>query len=270
MNTGLRLGSLQPYSRGAVGDTIGSREPATYTPRKFAISDLLSFSSLRPHLWQVVVLLSLSLLVIYGGGTSEAAIQSEHPKTNNTTESATTIALSNQTISDDTLIIENVQLSDGGFVVVQGSRYVFDNVPNPIGVSPYLPSGTHQRVSIQLTADAITNRTAGRVAAIVHRDDGDEAFEHFENASADQPYLNSAGEPVADTASIQAAGIESGRTQSRVQSPTSDTRRSSESASTTRIPTASTPSSDSSPLPENALGLALGAVLVVLVAISQR
>ncbi|WP_254538691.1 DUF7282 domain-containing protein [Halomarina litorea] len=270
MNTELRLGSLQLYSREAVGGTIGSKGAATNIPRKSTISDLLRFFPLRPRLWQVVVLLSLSILVVLGGGTPETAIQSELPSTNNTTESTATIVLSNQTISDDTLIIESVQLSDGGFVVVQGSRYVFDNVPNPIGVSSYLPSGTHQRVSIQLTADAITNRTAGRVAAIAHRDDGDEEFEHFENASADQPYLDSAGEPVADIASIQAAGIEAGTTQSRVQSPNSDTRRSSESASTTRIPTASTPSSDSSPLPENALGLALGAVLVVFVAISQR
>ncbi|MWG35277.1 hypothetical protein GQS65_12395 [Halomarina oriensis] len=103
--------------------------------------------------------------------------------------------------------MEQVALPDGGFVVVHGSRYVFDDVQSPITVSMYLESGTHRNVRISLPVELATSQMGGQLAVVAHHDDGDRVFEYFDNESLDVPYRNTRGEVVDETAFVRAPGV---------------------------------------------------------------
>ncbi|WP_049924373.1 DUF7282 domain-containing protein [Halopiger djelfimassiliensis] len=92
--------------------------------------------------------------------------------------------------------IDEVSLSEGGFVVVT------DDGDDPIAVSDYLEAGTHENVTVE-TDEGGTSELVGRLTATVHRDtDDDGEYTYAEtDGEEDRPYLE-AGFPVSDTATV--------------------------------------------------------------------
>ena len=109
------------------------------------------------------------------------------------------ITFTDQDGDGESVVVEEVTLSDGGFVVVTDGD-------DPRAVSEYLDSGTHENVTVERNDD---EELAGRLTATVHRDttgDGSYAYEETDGAE-DRPYLED-GFPVADTATVTTTGID--------------------------------------------------------------
>jgi hypothetical protein len=111
--------------------------------------------------------------------------------------------MGNQTVRNGTVTVDRVVLPDGGFVVLQSQRYVFDGRPDPVGSSAYLPPGEHRDVPIRVSPRAAAPESTARVAAVAHQDSGgDRALTRYTNASEADPPYRAAGDAVADTASV--------------------------------------------------------------------
>ncbi|WP_222915764.1 CARDB domain-containing protein [Natrinema sp. SYSU A 869] len=94
-----------------------------------------------------------------------------------------------------TVTIQEVSLSDGGYIVLT------DGGDEPLAVSEHLEAGTHENVTIEREDDA-TRELVGQLTATVHRDTGDDSFAYYEtDGEEDQPYLED-GFPVSDTATV--------------------------------------------------------------------
>jgi hypothetical protein len=97
---------------------------------------------------------------------------------------------------DGTLVtVESVGLSDGGFVTVRKESATGALV----GVSKYLPAGTHADVLLRVQEPVRRGRT---YVVVVHRDtDGDATFDwETSGGEEDVPYTDGEGRPVADRA----------------------------------------------------------------------
>ncbi len=97
--------------------------------------------------------------------------------------------------SDTTSVeIDEVMLSDGGFVVIT------DGGDSALAVSAYLDSGTHENVTIESDDEA---ELVGQLTATVHKDTTDDESYAYEatDGAEDQPYLED-GFPVSDTATV--------------------------------------------------------------------
>ncbi|ELZ06518.1 DUF7282 domain-containing protein [Natrialba aegyptia] len=96
--------------------------------------------------------------------------------------------------------IDEVSLSDGGFVVITANS----DGSESIAVSEPLEAGTHENVTVELADDA-DRELLGRLTATVHQDtDDDETYTYGESdGEEDRPYLD-AGYPVSATATVTA------------------------------------------------------------------
>jgi PGF-CTERM protein len=116
------------------------------------------------------------------------------------------VTMADQSTDGETVVVDSVTLSDGGFVTVHDATVtegaVFDSVR---GTSAYLAPGTHEDVRVTLDDPVEQNTT---LVPMAHRDtDGDEAYTFVETeGSADGPYV--AGGAVVDTATVTYAGGE--------------------------------------------------------------
>ncbi|RKD93894.1 DUF7282 domain-containing protein [Halopiger aswanensis] len=106
------------------------------------------------------------------------------------------IAFADQQGDGTSVTIESVSLSDGGFVVIT------DGGSEPIAVSDYLSSGSHENVTVERD-EAANRELTGQLTATVHQDtDGDETYTYAESeGEEDRPYLED-GFPVSDTATV--------------------------------------------------------------------
>lgn len=106
------------------------------------------------------------------------------------------IEFDDQQSDGENVTIEEVYLSDGGFIVVT------DGSDESLAVSEYLGSGTHEDVTIDRDEDA-DDELVGQLTATVHQDTtNDEEFVHEESEGEDdQPYLED-GFPVEDSAAV--------------------------------------------------------------------
>jgi hypothetical protein len=91
--------------------------------------------------------------------------------------------------------IDEVTLSDGGFVVIT------DSDDETVAVSEYLGDDTHENVTVE--SDDNETELAGQLTATVHQDtSGDETYMYEEtDGEEDRPYLED-GYPVSDTAAV--------------------------------------------------------------------
>jgi len=177
------------------------------------------------------------------------------------------VEIGNQTVRNGTVTVDRVVLPEGGYVVLQSERYVFDGREDPVGNSSYLPPGTHRDVEIELSPRAVRPGATARVAAVAHRDSGgDRSLTRYLNGSdADPPYRTD-GAPVADTASITSPSTP---TEARTETdPGSGAGGTSSTVTETEIGTGTTSStggSDGGGLsPGEAVGAAVGTVLTLL------
>ncbi len=92
--------------------------------------------------------------------------------------------------------IQEVTLSDGGYVVIT------DGGDEPLAVSDRLEAGTHENVTVEREDDA-SRELVGQLTATVHQDtSAQEGYAYEEtDGEEDQPYLSD-GFPVSDTATV--------------------------------------------------------------------
>lgn len=110
------------------------------------------------------------------------------------------IEFEDQQRDGESVVISEVSLTEGGFVVIT------DGDKEPLAVSDYLESGTHENVTVELDEDS-DSELVGRLTATVHRDTtGDESYAYQESdGEEDHPYLRN-GFPVSDTATVTSEG----------------------------------------------------------------
>jgi len=90
------------------------------------------------------------------------------------------VTFADQTAYDDEVFVEDVSISNGGFVVVR-SGGVNGTV---VGHSEYLPPGEHSRVRVSLDG-----KQRGQLYAVPHLDtNGNEQFDYTQNGSVDGAY----------------------------------------------------------------------------------
>ncbi|ELY90532.1 hypothetical protein C483_10746 [Natrialba hulunbeirensis JCM 10989] len=115
-----------------------------------------------------------------------------------------TIEFEDQQQNGSAVVIDEVTLSDGGYVVITGGT----DATEPLAVSDPLSAGTHENLTIERDDDAEQD-LLGRLTATVHQNTADEDdFAYAEtDGTEDQPYL-SAGYPVSATATVTAEEID--------------------------------------------------------------
>ncbi|MFA9426293.1 hypothetical protein [Natronorubrum sp. A-ect3] len=115
-------------------------------------------------------------------------------------EGEATITFADQDRDGDSVVVDSVDLSEGGFVAIYGG----DAVADPAGVlgsSDYLEPGAHDDVEIDLETPIEDDQPL--VAVVHHETTGDETFQYAESDGADdEPYVTPTGAPVLDTAFV--------------------------------------------------------------------
>ncbi|QSX00657.1 DUF7282 domain-containing protein [Haloterrigena alkaliphila] len=111
------------------------------------------------------------------------------------TDPEASITFEDQRGDGESVDVAEVTLSEGGFVVVT------DSDGEPLAVSDYLESGTHENVTVERGEDGA--ELTGQLTATVHQDsDGDESYDYADSdGEDDRPYLED-GKPVAATATV--------------------------------------------------------------------
>ncbi|AGB30873.1 hypothetical protein C488_03080 [Natrinema pellirubrum DSM 15624] len=119
-------------------------------------------------------------------------------------EGTASIDFSDQESDGDAVTIDDVSLSEGGFVAVYEGVAVDADPDAIIGVSSYLEAGDHENVTVDLEESL---NESGPLVAVVHHDtDGDEAFEYADSdGEEDVPYVSAGGAPVLDGAFVTVA-----------------------------------------------------------------
>jgi len=119
-------------------------------------------------------------------------------------EGTATIDFADQTADGQRVTIEEVSLSEGGFVAVYGDVAVDADPDSVIGVSSYLEAGTHENVTIELDEPLAES---GAVVAVAHHDTNrDEAFDYVDSdGETDPPYVTGAGAPALGGAFVTVA-----------------------------------------------------------------
>jgi len=111
------------------------------------------------------------------------------------------VTMDRQTADGTTVVVDSVDLSEGGFVTIHdaslGEGAVFDSVR---GTSEYLDAGTHEDVVVEL--DEALNET-NQVVAMAHQDTNDNQEYDFlsSEGNADGPYT-AGGNAVVDSATV--------------------------------------------------------------------
>ncbi|WP_439026618.1 DUF7282 domain-containing protein [Haloarchaeobius sp. DT45] len=114
---------------------------------------------------------------------------------------AATVSMADGPVTNDTVVVDRVELSEGGFVTVHDATVtegaVFESIR---GTSQYLSAGVHENVRITLEKPLTENTT---LVPMAHRDtDGDRTYTFdTSEGEADGPYTAD-GSAVVDTAAV--------------------------------------------------------------------
>jgi len=117
----------------------------------------------------------------------------------NLTVSAT-VSMSDQPTNGDSVVVDRVVLSEGGFVTIHDATVTDGQVFESIrGTSTFLEAGVHENVRVQLSEPLSENTT---LVPMAHMDTNDDMAYTFEESGgdADGPYTNAEGTAVIDTA----------------------------------------------------------------------
>ncbi|CQR48800.1 PAS fold protein [Haloferax massiliensis] len=116
-----------------------------------------------------------------------------------TVDASATVSMSDQPTTGDSVVVDRVELSQGGFVTIHDASVTEGQVFESIrGTSAYLPAGVHENVRVELDAPVTENTT---LVPMAHMDtDGDETYTFPESGGeTDGPYTAD-GSAVVDTA----------------------------------------------------------------------
>ncbi|WP_224335026.1 DUF7282 domain-containing protein [Haloprofundus halobius] len=141
----------------------------------------------------VVALAVLAAAVtLLGPAATGAAAAQTNDSANDSANGTATLEYNDQTLENQSVVVEEANLSNGGYVVI------FDEGGDLIGHSDYLEPGEQTNITVTLndsfSGDQVTIATA-------HTDDGDQEF----NQSADVPYQEN-GAPISSTAYLNTEG----------------------------------------------------------------
>ncbi|EMA38926.1 hypothetical protein C446_09048, partial [Halobiforma nitratireducens JCM 10879] len=117
-------------------------------------------------------------------------------------EQAAYVTFEAQTTDGETVVVDEVTMANGGFVVIHDSTLLIDDVfGSVIGSSEYLEPGTHENVEIALDEPLEADE---ELFAMPHRDTNDNQQLDFveTDGQEDIPYLTADGEPVTDRATV--------------------------------------------------------------------
>ncbi|MEY7852073.1 CARDB domain-containing protein [Natrarchaeobius sp. A-rgal3] len=116
-------------------------------------------------------------------------------------EGTATITFADQDSDGERVVIDDVDLSEGGFVAIYDGMDVDADPDGVVGVSDYLEPGEYEDLEIALD-DPLTE--SGPLVAVVHHDTtGDETFQYAEtDGEEDEPYVADGGGPVLDAAFV--------------------------------------------------------------------
>lgn len=154
---------------------------------------------------------SLDKPLIVGSGAQERLVKDSARLTirgsrgdpNATPTPSASIQFSDQQTDGSTISVASVTLPQGGFVVVHGEQYLQpqnDPVTSAIGLSTYLPAGTHQNVTVALTNGSVQQPQT--LVAIPSRDTNqNQTYDYVTSGGfQDVPYTD--GEAITDQASV--------------------------------------------------------------------
>ncbi|MFC4552739.1 MULTISPECIES: DUF7282 domain-containing protein [Halorussus] len=148
-----------------------------------------------------------------GRRRSAAAARAEDPAAAESTTTPTdgaSVSFTAQTSDGETVTVDSATLPKDGFVAIYETRAGGDApAERVVGVSEYLPSGTHENVEITLFdvpgADFDRTRlsTDRRLLAVAHQDtDTNRQFEFVSSGGTQDPPFVAGGERVADVACV--------------------------------------------------------------------
>jgi hypothetical protein len=117
-------------------------------------------------------------------------------------EPEASITFEDQQSNGTSVVIDEVSLSDGGFVVITDGD-------DQLAVSEYYDDGTHENVTVEADENETEAELVGQLTATVHQDtSNDETYTYDEtDGDEDYPYLED-GYPVSDTAAVTSADDE--------------------------------------------------------------
>jgi hypothetical protein len=188
---------------------------------------------------------SLDKPFIVGSGAQERLVKDSARLTirgsrgdpNATPTPSASIQFSDQQTDGSTVSVASVTLPQGGFVVVHGEQYLQpqnDPVTSAIGLSTYLPAGTHQNVTVALTNGSVQQRQT--LVAIPSRDTNrNQTYDYVtSDGFRDVPYTDE--EPITDQASVSRLGTAT-TVSTGDQSPSTAPTSSAASTDTTTVHT---------------------------------
>ncbi|WP_090384756.1 DUF7282 domain-containing protein [Natronobacterium texcoconense] len=116
-------------------------------------------------------------------------------------EGEATITFQDQDSDGDSVVIDAIELSEGGFVAVYDELAVDADPEAVLGSSEYLEAGAYDNVTVELDESLEESQP---LTAVVHHDTtGDETFQYVESdGSEDEPYVSEGGAPVLDSAFV--------------------------------------------------------------------
>ncbi|MXV62122.1 hypothetical protein GS429_08615 [Natronorubrum sp. JWXQ-INN-674] len=116
-------------------------------------------------------------------------------------EGEAAIAFADQDSEGESVVVDSVDLSEGGFVAIYDGDTAAADPAGVIGVSNYLEAGAHDDVEIDLEEPIEDEQP---LVAVAHHDTtGDETFQYAEtDGEADDPYTTLGGSPIVDSAIV--------------------------------------------------------------------
>ncbi len=152
----------------------------------------------------------------HGQSSTDGAVAQQGNQTNATTNATANVTFPNQTSNGTVVFVENVTLSEGGFVAIHNDSLLQNQtVSSDIGASSYLEPGVHQNVSVTLynvSGANFTNTSLSQgnhtLIAMPHLDtNGNQSFDFVAtDGSADGPYTFANGTAVTDQATVEVTG----------------------------------------------------------------
>jgi PGF-CTERM protein len=112
------------------------------------------------------------------------------------------VTVTEQTTDGTTLVVDRVELSEGGFVTVHDASILDGAVFESIrGTSAYLEAGVHENVRIELDGE-VTDETT--LVPMAHKDTNDNQVYDFPDTEGEEdgPFVTAQGEAVVDTAQV--------------------------------------------------------------------
>jgi hypothetical protein len=124
-----------------------------------------------------------------------------------------TVSFADQDSDGTTVVVDEVFVSEGGFVTIHDTTLATNPFLSVVGVSDYLPPGAHEDVEVTLfdvpglTFDPDERIESQTLIAMPHLDsDGDQTYDFVTTSGDDDgPYLGADG-PVTDAATVTVAG----------------------------------------------------------------